>query len=482
MNLSIFRKIGSIIGRAKTTTAETTQTGTTNETLSLVIPQIHVSTERKQIIADCQTMYREREQNAAAIQTISSFLTMGGFTVAVKPKEKKLSAEEKKAQGLIDAVIAKTRLQQHIKGWMTAFPRDGGVAVEVEVGVAGIERLTKLPLQMTYQRTDKKGKKYEDGGDISIDNAYYQVDSLNRQEICQLADWQIMWIDYNAIQGENGTPQFISARKTHKQLSSSEDDLFVNRRMNAGRHLHHIIGTAEKPGTIESITKYKLLNDDSIKNPLRVASHYYSDESVEIKPIEGDSNIDKILDVKYQAGRYLGAGGVPCSMIPGQEPSIIKDSSKESKNAFLARIADLNEAVGEAMKKSIFDLELLLNGINPESIDYAVVWGVKEKVDEIERQKQVIEAKRSGIYSVRTAMAEYGIADVDAEIERIKQDMADFPQVPIVPTAGYMVGNNPMGLVGSLKMGQGLRENRLMLEYMTTLREVKKSYGRQDGR
>ncbi|MDI6781407.1 MAG: hypothetical protein QME49_04795 [bacterium] len=478
MNMNVFKKIGSLMRKTNAVAKETTQTGVVQESITQHIPVIQVSSERKKIITDCQAMWRDREQNAAAIQTISSFLTMGGFTVRVKPKEKKISMEEQKAQELINAVILKTRLQQHLKGWMTAFPRDGGIAIEVEVGQTGIERLTKLPLQMTIQRTDKRGKKYEDGGDVDILNAYYQVDTLTGQEICQLADWQVMWIGYNAIQGEDGTPQFISARKTHKQLTSSEDDMFINRKVNAGQHLHHKIGTSEKPGTAEAIIKYKRDNKDSINNPLRVASHFFSDESVDIKPIPSDSNIGNIIDVKYQASRYLGAGGVPCSMIPGQEPSIIKDSSKESKNAFLARIIDMNEAVGLAMKKSIFDLELLLNGINPDGINYSVVWGAKENVDEIAKREQVIKAKAAGIYSVRTAMAEYGIADIDAEIERIKQDMDDFPQVPVERVSGYAVGNNPMGLVGSLKMGQGLRENRLMLEYLTTLREVKKSYGR----
>lgn len=479
MDMNIFKKIGSLVWRTKPAVEKTTQVGSTQE--GSYMPQMQVSAARKAIITDCQTMWRDRETNAAAIQTISSFLTMGGFTVAVSPKEKKPSVEEQKAQEIINAVILKTRLQQNLKGWMTAFPRDGGLAVEVEVGATGIARLTKLPLQMTIQRTDKRGKTYENGGEVDISNAYYQTDGLAGKELCQLADWQVMWVDYNAIQGEDGTPQFMSARKTHKQLTSSEDDIFINRKVNAGQHLHHKIGTPEKPGNIESINKYKQENKDSIKNPLRVSSHFFSDETVDIKTIPGDSNIGNILDVKYQASRYLGAGGVPCSMIPGQEPSIIKDSSKESKNAFMARITDMNETIGLAMKKSIFDLELLINGINPDSISYSVVWGVKEKVDEMARKEQVIKAKGAGIYSVRTAMAEYGIADVEGEIERIKQDMADFPQVPVEAVSGYRVGANPLGLTGSLKAGwagQGLKENRLMLEYLTTLREVKKSYGR----
>jgi len=219
------------------------------------------------------------------------------------------------------------------------------------------------------------------------------------------------------------------------------------------------------------------MNRAVITNQLAPIKDFFSNGLVDIKEISGDTKPINMEDIKYQQSQLFGAGGVPLAIIPGQESSIIRDSSNESIKGFISWIQTCNKMIGAELKQSIFDLELLLNGINPESIDYNIIWGVKIEDNKLVEKAEIRAAKKDGLISIETAMREYGIKDTDIEIERIKKDMANFPTVPVAQTMGYSVGDNPLGLVGSLKVGQGLRESRRLehesrLQYITALNEI----------
>lgn len=473
--------IGKLVSREKREGVETTSTGYTISNPLMARTLIGMASKGKsQIIKDCKTMWEGRGQNSAITQTISTYLTKGGFQIMVKPKEKELSKDEAQAQTIIDAVKQRTNLELLLKGWATALPRDGMLAVEIEIGNNQIIRLVKLAAEITIKEVDDKGRNYADGGQVDANKAYSQTDTLTGQKICQLADWQIMWIDWNPIQGEGGSPQFKSARKIHKQVEDSEDNQWIRRKINAGQRHHHKIGSEDNPGKTEDIEQYKILNQDSLNNPLSVSSDYFSNGRVTIDTLSGDSNISSIEDIRYQEGQYFGVGGVPLSFIPGQEGSVIRKSAEQSADAFVSWVQDCNEMIGACLKKSIFDLELLLNGINPESINYNITWSEKIKTNDMEKKRQIISAKTAGIYSIETAMREYGIADPEMEKERIRKDMEEFPLVPVISTQGYQVGDNPLGLTGALRpagMGFGERrqQNEEKLMFIAAMNEIRNS-------
>jgi len=480
MNIKgIIGNISKMVGMGKAKTVATTTTGQIVDMPmgGAEYAQMVQNNSRLAVITDCRTMYNERGQVFSIIQTISAYLTKGGYTIVVKPKEEKLTAEEQKAQDILNQVNERLRLERTLQGWMIPLVRDGVLPIEIEVAGNQIIRATKLAAELTHQRIDKNGRSYELGGEVAADNAYYHGSKYGGQETCKFADWQIMWIEWNSIQCEGGSPQFSSVRRLYKRIENAEINQGVLRTTKSGYRLHHKIGTSDNPGKPEDVQEYKKMNRAVITNQLAPIKDFFSNGLVDIKEISGDTKPINMEDIKYQQSQLFGAGGVPLAIIPGQESSIIRDSSNESIKGFISWIQTCNKMIGAELKQSIFDLELLLNGINPESIDYNIIWGVKIEDNKLVEKAEIRAAKKDGLISIETAMREYGIKDTDIEIERIKKDMANFPTVPVAQTMGYSVGDNPLGLVGSLKVGQGLRESRRLehesrLQYITALNEI----------
>lgn len=477
---TIISTIATLVTRSKPQIKETTSIGTINAnllTLSPEIEQFRLNNTRIGIINDCRTMYNERGQIFAIIQTIAAYLNKGGYVVQVNKKEAKITPEEQKAQEVLNAVNERLQLQQLMAGWMIPLIRDGVLPVEIEIADNQIVRATKLAAEITYQRMDARGRSYRMGGAVNPDNAYWQgaLYSYGAGEVCHFADWQIMWIEWNPIQGEQGLPQFYSARKLYKRLEKAEESQSISRTTKSGYKLHHKIGTADNPSDPEAIEKYKQMNRDVLGKALAVAKDYFSNGLVEIKEISGDSRQISIVDIQYQQAQLFGVGGVPLAIMPGQEGSIIRDSSNESIKGFISWIKTCNTMIGLELKRSIFDLELLLNGINPESISYDIIWGEKlDNGNELAEKAEIREGKSAGLMSVETAMQKYGIKDIEVEKERIKKDIAEFPTVPVARGTAYSVGDNPLGLVGGLKLQERRLEHEERLINIVAMNEIAK--------
>lgn len=454
---------------------DTTNMGYGQDPTTLALSALRFSSEKPQIIKKCKDMWQERGQNYKIIQIISTFLSKGGFTVTVQPKEKELTNEEQQAQKILKDVLQRTHMLSNLKGWMTSLPRDGIFYGEIEVANNRIERVTKLASEITFENADNRGRTFRDGGEIDINKAFTQESYAIVGLKIDFADWQICKIDWNPIQGEGGSPQFMSARKLHKKVEDSENSVYIRRRSKAGDKLQYKIGTDEKPGTPEEITEYENKLRKAFPDPLVPFKDIVTNEKVAISKIPGDSGVTQIADIEYLQQQYYEVGGVPMLLIPGQEQITLRAGAEQSIEGFMGMIQDCNEAIGAEFKRSIFDLELLLNGINPDSINYQIVWGEKIKKNEKELEERIIAKRKAGLISLDTGMRELGIEDTEGEKERIKAEMLEFPQVPVETGARYYVGANPLGLSGSLgQMGEAKRVRRIDREEKNMLMEIVK--------
>ena len=137
----------------------------------------------------------------------------------------------------------------------------------------------------------------------------------------------------------------------------------------------------------------------------------------------GDETIGDIEDLKWTEGMFSIATGIPQALLSGgRETATNFTVIKEQEEDYLRVVGDIDEVMEEALTQ-IFDLGLLLKGINPDSLVYVFNWGAKDRED-IDRK--VLRAERYQALGLSFETV-FNTMDIDGityeeELERIKRN------------------------------------------------------------
>ncbi|MBU7314061.1 phage head morphogenesis protein [Paenibacillus sp. SM 69] len=409
-----------------------------------VFEQFQVATDRISTIREVSKLVRTDLRFKMTNNRLAADATRGGFRIVVsgsdadRARKKKQGKEIKRltpganiAQQVIDDFLKRTKLQAKSKEHARVLPRDGDLFLNpiVDLSSGLVLDIRRAPALTIKRNSDEFGE-FPD-----IERAFSQIDprtqvnslmeigppSMSRTDFALFQMNHIRWMEEETEM--YGTSHYASARATYLILSKMEIASAIRREFRSVQKYNHRLpdGTQERDA-LEYMRLVRLIDSDN--KPTRNA-HLLTDfvGTADVKVLNGDENLDQMGDIKYFEDLLWLNLGVPKAILTaGQD--INRDILKVQYPHYLETLEDITDLLeyGDTGTfsgyRALVDLQLLLAGINPDSIKYDIVWSDKSAdspAERLERAQQAL-GKDGGKKLITLEKAIQEIAD-DFDIE-----------------------------------------------------------------
>jgi SPP1 gp7 family putative phage head morphogenesis protein len=340
-----------------------------------------------------------------------------------------------KSQEIIDDFVKRTQLNSKLLPWTRSLLKDGELFLNpiIDLSRMRINDVKNLPA-LTMQRNEDITGRFED-----IKDAFRQIDPISREILTRFPLYSINHIRHDHEAGQlYGNSKYMTCLSFWKKLNMTEEDLVVRRRTRAVPRRLHSVGTKDNPGDWQDVKKYK--EENKLENPkiAAVTTDYFGNGLTSITDLNADAQLDHIKDVEYLQEVYMMGTGVPLHIL-GFGKNVNRDIVEDQKKQFeedTQELRDLLEYGDDAPfsgLRALFELELNLNGIDPNLVDLNFMWAenaddtVDKKVDRVIKlrssQPDPLVSRR---FSLEYLGRDIGLENqdaIDAEIEAIKEEM-----------------------------------------------------------
>jgi hypothetical protein len=399
---------------------------------SMLYEQMMVEQDRKKIYQECWVMYSEDARISAAIDTTAGSATNGGFTLKFNNVKENNESVIKDSEEIINTIIKKTKLLSIIPSVAKELLILGDVFLEVilDFDQNEIVKLKKLPARTIERIEDEFGEL----------EGFVQKDDMGNI-IAEFEPWQILHMRWNNFTGQRyGTSMIRGVRLVYKKLKMTEEDLVVRRRTRAGLKLHHYGADETEPLEPEEVDEYIQLNQS---NPMNVRTDFYSNGKWKIEVLKSDDGVNEIEDVKHLEDTMFVGLRTPKGIL-GLSSDSNRSTIERQEVSYIRLLNEITEVISEQIT-SVFDIGLNIKGINPETVDYDLIWKEKTIEDMNRKIERLILQSNGGFVSKQTATEEMGY-NFEDEMERIQQeqkeyDFIDFNDTKFVDPKSTMQSN-----------------------------------------
>lgn len=352
-----------------------------------------------------------------ANQMIAADATKGGFSIIVQGSERdklrqrqlgknfsRVSASANKAQAVIDEFLLRTKLNRLCTEHAAALLRDGDLFLNVIVDLKDglIMQVRRAPILSIKKNINEYGEFYD------VQRAFSQFDILNLAALQQLKPPESSRKDFAVYQMNHirwlpdetkiyGTSQYAVARKAYRMLAEMEKATAYRRMFRSVSKLAHKMPQDTRAKDIEEYKRQNALVDAQ-GQPTKNA-HLLKDfiGNVEVTALHDEANLDQIADVELMENLLWVNLLVPKAIITGGQ-NINRDILKVQYPKYVESLEDITDRLeyGDSQMYSgyrdIIDLQLMLAGINPQSVQYDMVWSQKTNETPLERMERVQQA------------------------------------------------------------------------------------------
>lgn len=397
-------------------TGGATETTVSDGSLSAMPNMWRVHENRKSLYRDIERMDAEDELVASALDIIAEAAT--NFEPDDNSEEQtfRVKLTDKAAEKVITDLIKRLDLYNELFQIVREAVKHGNYLPEVLVDQKQM-KVVRLKQTITYQiypKTSDRGDKLP--GWIVREDA--DIASCTGQE---LEEWQICPFIFGAKKGYLAVPMLGAARRNWQRLSKIEDGMAVARLTRAyDKYVHKI--PIKKEWTTEqimaaikryrdSITKRKLVTGEGAltqnDTPFDVNTDFYlpdvGDGTGGITTLTSTNlQLGNLNDVYYQREKLLARLAVPVAylQISSAQKTHLKSGSVGDADirfaAFMRRVL----ATARFGLRRLIDLELVLNGMNPNTIQYNIEMAEIRSKDPMEDAKIELTRAQAAIYFV----------------------------------------------------------------------------------
>lgn len=374
--------------------------------ISRLYEQMQVEMDRRKIYEECWAMYSEDARISAAIDTTAGSATNGSFTInfnSAKTENKKLLDDSSE---ILYNLKRKSKLDSKIQGIAKELLILGDVFLEVIIDpdLNEIVNLKKLPARTIDRIEDEYGNLL----------GFEQKNELN-EIIAKFEPWQILHMRWNHFSGQKyGTSMLKGIRAVYKKLKMTEEDLVIRRRTRAGLKLHHYGSNPEEPLEDWEVDEYMEQNQS---NPMNVRTDWYSNGKWKIDVLRSDDGVSEIKDIKhFEDSLFIGLRTPKGILGIGEDPN--RATLERQEVAYIRLLNEVTNIISEQLRQ-VFDLSLIIKGINPDNVEYTLVWEEKTVEDINKTADRLILLANTGMISRQTAVGEMGY-DFEDEQEKIE--------------------------------------------------------------
>jgi hypothetical protein len=380
--------------------------------------------DRRSIIFDVRKMLADNPLLAEAASVFVDTAISKSFSVTVQKSAKRGTSAgiQNKAQRVIDRVTDDSELKKELPSWAKRAMTTGDLFVQVDEFQGRMNRAFAMPTVSMERLSDDR--------DSFADPlaAFRQVDVNTNETIAFFAQWQIIHGRWDHESGERyGNSQYLQLRKLNKIFQKMVVDMAVRRAVRATLRRFHRVGDEKHPGTWEDVEKYIAIN--KLNENAGQAEDYYGTANVDVKNLEGDAHLDQIKDVEFMLNVLFPRTGLAKGLI-GFGENVSRDILDDQREFLHVKQDGLVDWLCDHILRPIYDLALLMEGINPKAISYTIQF--EDRVTETQklaRCELYLEMREGELMSDRqfiSRVARYiNVDDVDEYIEELKEWRAE---------------------------------------------------------
>lgn len=199
--------------------------------------------------------------------------------------------------------------------------------------------------------------------------AYEQYDIATGTRLASFALWQMTLVritpDNFDDLGSMGRPYLDASRAVWRKLNMTEEDLVIRRRQRAPLRMAHVLEGASET---DLNTYRKHVEDDQTD----ITTDYYLNKKGGVSAVQGDANLDQVADVVHLLDTFFAGSPAPKGLF-GYVGDLSRDILEDLKKDYFDEIDALQDTLSFAYYMG-FCLDLLLQGINPDSYEFDVVF------------------------------------------------------------------------------------------------------------
>lgn len=380
--------------------------------INLLYEHMAIENDRQKIYEECWAMYSEDARISAAIDTTVGAATNNGFTLNFNKANSENESLVKDSDEIINKLIKKTKMQSKVLPIAKEMLILGDVFLEVILDYKEFEivDLKKLPARTIERMEDEYGTLL----------GYVQKNDLG-EIIARFEPWQILHMRWNNFTGQKyGTSLLRSLRAVYKKLRMIEEDLVIRRRTRAGLKLHHYGADPTEPLDDDELDAYIDLNKST---PLNVRTDFYSNGKFKIDVLRSDDGVNEINDVlHFEETLFIGLR-TPKGLL-GLGDNTNKGTLERQEVAYIRLLNEITNVISEQFM-DLFDLALKLKALDPDKLDYKLVWAEKTIEDMNSKVERLILQANGGFISKESATNEMGY-DFEDEMAKIENEMKKY--------------------------------------------------------
>lgn len=314
-----------------------------------------VDPELRQTILDIRDMDRRDGRVKRVHAKTAMDAVRGGLVMTIGEDNKRVSEEW-------DAFERRLQLSnaQKLKNDARLFVMQGNLPLQwVFDQEMNVVEAVSMPAETIYADVDPSGR-FKDPA-----KAFVQLDVLTGTKLADFARYRMtlgrLDPDNFDDMGSMGRPFLDSIRKTWKQLTMTEDDLVLRRRVRAPLRLSHVLEGA----SVEALEDYrKRVENDRFE----ITTDYYQSKKGAVTAIQGDSTLGEIKDVAHLLDTFFAGGPLPRALL-GYTDGMQRDILEDLKRTYYDEVDLIQDTLAWVYDEG-FRIHLLFRGINPDSVDY----------------------------------------------------------------------------------------------------------------
>lgn len=360
----LIEDIGQLLRQKQQPTTTTTRVGSPGAgSYSSLAGRFRVETDRVSRVRLARKMYDEDPRYEGIVDTLARDATKGGFQVEVK--------NNPEAQREANELMRRLKLDDRLDDWVRLTLRDGDSFLEPGVTKErNITEVTRKPA-LHMRRNSDKFDRFPDPT-----RAYWYTEEVYMQQptgnALWFAEWQIIHVRWQHDEGSRyGRPLLSSARKAWRRIDEGETDVAIRRKTRAGMRYLHVV-----EGDEPHIEAYKKRNEAALNDVNVALADFFSNRPGSITSIGGDSTIGNIDDIVHHIDTFWIGSPVPKSII-GYGKDLNRDVLDQQKEQYDETLDAVVNWVKAHMIIPLLELQWLLKGILPETVEYEITRPIK---------------------------------------------------------------------------------------------------------